>query len=143
MPRPTPVLAALAALLLQACIVYDDDSPPAVHGNYAPYIDYAYAECSWDPSYGDYVWWFEADVDDPDGPGDIESVWADVYFADDGTLADGGFELLYYQGITYDSAWIGSSTYLDCTWPGYFVELTAYDYAGAYDVVSVDPVHIL
>lgn len=137
-----PLALAAAAAMLPACIVYEDDvHQPA--GNAAPWIEYAYAECYWDPAYADYVWWFEADVDDPDGASDVESVWADVYYIDDGALADGGFELVWYDGITYDSAWVGASTYLDCTWPGYFVEITAYDYAGAYDVVSVDPVHIL
>lgn len=137
--RPTLVAAAM---LLNACIVYDDGGPPPA-ANYAPIIEYAYAECYWDPYYADYVWWFEADVNDPDGAGDVESVWADVYYADDGTLADGGFPLDWEAGLTYSSAWQGLSTYLDCEWPGYFVEITAYDYSGAYDVVSVDPAHIL
>lgn len=134
----TRIALAAAALLLPACMVYDSDRDGPPPGNSAPYVSFADAGCYWDPYYPDYVWWFEADVDDYDGPGDVESVWASVYDDYTGQIVD-EFELYPDVGITWYSAWQGRSTYLDCAYLGYVVDVTAYDWAGAYDVVSVVP----
>ncbi len=133
-------LLPLLAILLPGCVVYTN--PPG-HGpaNAAPTITYADAGCSWDYSYADYVWYFEADVDDLDGPEDVTQVYADVYDDQTGEWQD-GFDLLPDQGITWFSAWVGATTYLDCTWPGYVVDITAVDSFGATDVVTLPPTQI-
>jgi len=135
------LLAALIPVLLPACVVYADP-PGHVDLNDPPVITYADGGCYWDPSYSDYVWYFEADADDPDGPDDVKAVYADVYDGYTGEWQD-GFDLLPDQGITWFSAWVGSTTYLDCTRPGYIVDITAVDSYGDVDVVTVDAYQLL
>jgi hypothetical protein len=135
MPRLAPLAFALA--VLPGCFVYADEParPPL---NASPLITYADAGCEPDDYYHDFVWYFDADVDDADGPADVDQVYVDVYDSYDGTWVD-GFDLYPDQGITWYSDWVGSSTYLDCTYPDYVVDFTAVDIFGATDVVSVDP----
>lgn len=136
--RLAPLVAALLAA--PACIVYDADGPAPRGGpvNSAPFFTYADAACGWDDYYRDDVWFFEADVDDYDGSIDVVAVYADVYDTWTGAWVD-GFELYPESGITYSSAWVGSSTYLTCGYPDYVVDFTAYDTFDATDVTSVYP----
>lgn len=129
--------ALLLALALPGCVVYTD-GPPLGDGNHAPELTYTDAGCYWDPYYADYVWYFEADADDAEGALDVEMVYADVYDDYTGEWVD-GFDLLPDQGITWFSAWVGGSTYLDCTWAGYVVDITAVDTAGARDIETLYP----
>lgn len=133
MSRP---IALVAAALLSGCIVYDDDVHDTPPVNYAPYVTYADGGCYWDDYYHDYVWWFEAGVDDVEG--DVTAVWAMVYYQD-GVAADTEFELFFEGGGIWFSAWQESSTYLDCAYPGYVVEIYAQDYYGDADAVSFYP----
>lgn len=131
-------LPTLSLLFSQACVVYatdNGDDPPV---NRAPKFTYADAGCYPDDAYRDFVWYFDVDVDDPDGYLDVTEVYADVYDTWDGAWVD-GFELYPEQGITWYSAWVGDSTWLDCTYGGYVVDFTALDSFGASDVVSVIP----
>lgn len=140
----TIVVAALAA---SGCIVYDSGPGPdpapddtvVVQTNALPFITFAEAGCYWDGYYHDDIWYFEADVDDPDSPFDVVAVYADVYDGYSGAWVD-GFELYPTEDPYYwFSDWLGSSTYLDCYFGGYVVDFTAYDSFETYDVVSVDP----
>ncbi|MDP2306332.1 MAG: hypothetical protein Q8P18_09925 [Pseudomonadota bacterium] len=131
-----PLLASLAATALSGCFVYTDDPKPAP--NLAPAIIYADAGCYPDDYYHDFVWYFDADVEDYDGSNDVYEVFVDVYDDWSGEWID-GFDLLPEEGVTWYSAWVGSSTYLDCAYSGYVVDFTAVDIFGATDVVSVYP----
>lgn len=131
--------AALTALVpLAGCFVYTDDPGPHPAPNAAPYFDYADAWCEPDGYYHDFVWAFEADVLDPDGANDVAEVYVDVYDTWDGAWVD-GFPLDPIGGVTWYSAWVGSSTYLDCTYPDYEVDFVAVDIFGAEDIVTVVP----
>jgi len=125
-------------VLSTGCLVYDSDRIDPGPVNLPPYITWAEAGCYWDGYGGDYVWYFEADVDDPDGPGDVIAVYADVYDDWSGDWID-GFELYWYDGITWFSDWWESSTWLDCSYPYNVVEFSAYDVYEAYDAVDVVP----
>ena len=110
----------------------------AVVYNVAPTVWDGEAGCYWDSYYGDDIWYFEADVDDADGPGDIVSVWADVYDEGHGGAYVESFEL-YPTNDPYIwfSDWMGSSTWLDCWYGGYTVDLIAYDSFDDYDYLTV------
>lgn len=152
MTRPTPVLPSplahlvpvLALAATTGCIVYEDDGPdpyepppPAV--NAAPYVIGADAGCFYDGYYDDDIWYFEADADDPDGPLDVVAVYADVYDQRTGEWQD-SFELYPTDDPVYwFSDWLGSTTWLDCWYGGYVVDIVAYDSFDAYDIVSVRP----
>lgn len=129
--------AALAAFAtLSGCFVYADT--PHSTPNAAPAIVYADAGCYPDDYYHDFVWYFDADVEDWDGANDVSEVYADVYDDWTGEWID-GFELFPEGGVIWYSSWVGNSTYLDCTYTGYVVDFTAFDIFGASDVVSVYP----
>jgi len=130
-------LAALAALST-GCIVVDADRHDPPPANLPPYISWADAGCYWDPYGGDYVWSFEAEVDDPDGALDVSIVYADVYDDWTGEWID-GFELYPVEGITWYSDWWQVSTWLDCSYPYNVVEFVAYDVFDAWDAVDVYP----
>jgi hypothetical protein len=135
----TRTLTLVAALLaLPGCYVYTDDPGPAAPHNAAPAFTYADAGCYPDDYYRDFVWYFDSDVTDPDGANDVSEVYADVYDSYNGEWVD-GFDLYREDGVTWYSAWVGSTTYLDCTYPDYVVDLTAVDIFGASDVATVDP----
>lgn len=135
-----PALVLTLPAFTSGCVVYANGGPPAVDRH--PEITYADAGCYWDNAYGDYVWYFEADATDPNGSADVVEVYADVYDIDTGDWVD-GFDLTPDIGVTWYSAWVGSTTYLDCTQPIYSVDLTAVDRTGLWDVVTVDPVQEL
>lgn len=133
---------ALALLVaLPACVVVGDGPAPAPepYVNYAPVVNYAEAGCYWDGGYADYIWYFDAQVDDPNGVYDIASVWADVYDGPSGAWVD-SFEL-YPTNDAHEwfSDWLGSSTYLNCGYPNYEVDVVVYDTTDTYGVVTVIP----
>ncbi len=119
-----------------ACIVYDNGPGPAP-ANYAPNITWAEAGCFWDPVVYDYVWYFDSDVTDPDGLGDVFEVYADVYDEFSGAWVD-SFLLENYGSAIWYTEWLQFQTYLDCGRP-YVVEFVAYDYLDAVDFYSVYP----
>jgi len=110
-----------------------------VVSNYAPEVLDAEAGCYYDGSYRDDIWYFDAVVDDFDGLGDITQVWADVYDEFDGALIE-SFEL-YPTGDSsvWFSDWLGSSTYLDCFYRGYTVDVVAYDTFEDMDYMTIVP----
>ncbi len=143
----TMILAALPLLgTLSGCYVdVVAPGPGPVATDAAPRITYKDAGCYFDAAtpdnpmgYNDYVWYFEADATDANGAADVAQVYADVYDDPTGDWVD-SFDLAPDQGVTWYSAWVGSSTYLDCTYPGYVVDITAVDLAGMTDVVTLYP----
>jgi len=107
--------------------------------NYSPEILWAEAGCYWDNANVDDIWYFETDVDDPDGVFDITAVWADVYDEWDGTLVE-SFELFSTDDpYVWFSDWLGSSTWLDCFYQDYTVDIVAYDALDAIDWLTIVP----
>ena len=131
-------LAALAS----GCVAYVGPGPEPVPGhpvNSAPYVDWADAGCYWDSGYRDDIWYFEAAVSDPDGALDVVAVYADVYDAWSGAWAD-SFELYPTQDPNYwFSDWLGSTTWLNCDYGGYLVDIVAYDSFDDVDVLTFEP----
>lgn len=131
---------AFFAVMSTGCIVYDSDYDPdpynpPVDYNYAPEIIDAEAGVFWDNYYYDDIWYFEADVDDFDGPYDVVAVWADVYDEYYGAEYIESFELFPTNDpYIWYSDWLGSSTWLDPFYDGYTVDFVAYD---AYDEMDV------
>ena len=113
------------------CVVYADDHDQrtvVVVDNYAPYVSSADAWVYYDPFYNDDIWVFEAWVDDPDGPYDVISVWADVYDEYAGGVLVESFELYPTEDpYLWYSDWLGRTTFLDPFWPGYTVDFVVYD----------------
>lgn len=129
------LLNGLLLIPLTGCIVIDEENPPR---NQPPSVVGAEAGCYWDDYNGDYIWYFTAEVWDPDGPQDVVQVLAGVYSA--GQWAD-SFEL-YVEGgdpEVWFSDWLQYSTYLDCHYGGYTVDFVAYDSVESYDTLSVAP----
>ena len=130
-------LLVLSAVAAQGCIVhsYDTYEEPyteteviVVQDNYAPYVIDAEAGVYWDSWEGDDIWYFDAYVDDPDGPYDIISVWADVYDECRGGAYIQSFELYPTDDpYVWYSDWVGRSTYLNPFDDCYTVDFVAYD----------------
>lgn len=132
------LLPLLAALVSTGCLVYEEPGPGPGPVNHAPFVEWADAGCYWDGYYADHIWYFEADITDPDGNLDVVAVYADVYDAR-GEWAD-SFELYPTQDpVFWFSDWLGSSTWLSCDYGGYVVDIVAYDSFDAYDVLSITP----
>lgn len=131
-------LRFLAVLLAVApgCIVYADGSGPPPSAN----ITYADAGCYWDSGYLDYVVYFDVDVADGENGRTVEAVFADVYDDVNNQWVD-GFELYPEGGVTWFSAWVGSSTFVDCRYPHYIVDITAQTYGGDVEIATVPLVH--
>jgi len=142
------LLTALTILpLATACtITVDDTSSNHGHTNTyvdsqsSPFIEWADSGCYWDNYYGDYIWWFEADVTDADGIYDVAEVFADVYDDYWGEWVD-TFELLQESPNpdNWFSDWMEYSTWLDCSYSGYTVEFVAYDFDDNMDILDVIP----
>lgn len=96
--------------------------------NGAPVVFDADAFVFYDPFYQDDIWVFDAWVDDPEGPFDVIGVWADVYDEYAGGILVESLELYPTDdAFFWTSDWLGRTTYLDPFWPGYTVDLVAYD----------------
>jgi hypothetical protein len=130
-----PALPAFAALL-SSCIVYADGAPPTDYGQ-PPAIDFADGSCYFDEARRDFTWWFEAEVHDDRGPGNVVAVYADVYDDWDGSLAD-SFELYRDNAAYWYAEWDQASTGLDCEYYDYTVEFVAYDTDDWTDAVSFE-----
>jgi hypothetical protein len=126
------VLWAPAFLILTApaCVVYTGGHP-APPASPAPNVINAEAGCYWDGAFRDEVWYFEALVSDPNGAYDVAEVWADVY--------DDGYNGAYVQSFelfptndpeVWFSDWLGSTTWVECGYAGYTIDIVAYDRAG-------------
>lgn len=142
-------LASLALLLATGagCIIVDRDDhdhddfddTPWVPVNSAPYVYDAVAGCYYDTYNRDDIWYFEATVDDADGPYDIVAAYADVYDDRTGQLVQ-SFDL-YPTSDPYAwfSDWLASTTWLDCYYPFYSVDFVVFDAADASGVYTVIP----
>lgn len=130
-------LIAAALLALPACVVYDSDTRPGPV-NYAPAITWAEAGCFWDNGAYDWVWYFDADVTDPDGLVDVWEVYADVFDERNGQLVD-SFLLSDFGGGFWSTEWLQYQTWLDCSYGGYVVDFVAYDTYDAFDTYAVYP----
>jgi hypothetical protein len=140
-------LAAATLLSLSGCVVhsYDYDEPAPVvvvetPVNYAPTVYGADAGVYWDGYYGDDIWYFEASVDDLDTPYDVVSVWADVYDEYAGGVYVESFELFPTDDpYFWYSDWLGRTTLLDPFYPGYTVDIVAYDTYEDFGFVTLWP----
>lgn len=129
------------ALLVAGCVVYDEDHhhvpPPSPAVNHAPVVLDAAAGVFWDEWAHDDIWYFDAEVDDPDSPYDVVQVWADVYDDWSGELVD-SFELFPTDDpFVWYAEYYGHDTWLDPFYPHYSVDLVAYDSWDAYDFITV------
>jgi len=133
------VLLACGALA-SGCVVYTNDDPvPAGPANYTPYVSWADGGCYYDPYYVDDIWYFEANVEDPDGIYDVTNVYADVYDGRTGEWVE-TFELFPTADPSYwFSDWLGSTTWLDCYYGGYEVDIVAYDSFNDYGSLTFLP----
>lgn len=139
------VLASLALSATQGCVVYTSDEDPGQvvvvdpGPNLSPHINWADAGCFYDPGYRDDIWYFDADVGDGNGPLDVIAVYADVYDVYTGYWVE-SFELYpTADPHIWFSDWLGSTTYLDCYYRGYEVDIVAYDTYDDFDVLTVIP----
>ncbi|MCB9681600.1 MAG: hypothetical protein H6733_09035 [Alphaproteobacteria bacterium] len=142
-------LAILTAALAvgTGCIFVDADGPHhhtpgpvvVVPVNEAPIVLDGFASCYYDDYNRDDVVWFEADVDDPNGALDVVQAWADVYDGATGELVE-TFELYPTDDpYVWFSDWLVSTTYFDCWYPYYEVDLQIYDASGASDILTILP----
>jgi hypothetical protein len=135
-----PRLAActLAIAVATGCVVHTHDYheepgetiyvEPGPVVNFSPMVLSADAGVFWDDYYFDDIWYFSADVDDPDGVYDVVEVWADVYDEYRGGVLVESFPLdPTADPYIWYSEWLGSSTYLDPFYDGYTVDIVAYD----------------
>lgn len=134
-------LAVLLALGTGCIIVRHDHvgpdyDPPVVDVNDPPYVLDAYGGCGFDAELGTDVITFDASVTDPDGDLDVMQVWADVYDDASGELIE-SFPLYAEGGERWWSDWLADSSYVDCWYPGYSVDVVAYDSFDAYDAVTI------
>ena len=148
MRHALPFLALGLAFTTGCIVVTDNDDhqgPPPPPVNVAPYVSDAEAGVYWDQRYHDDIWYFDAYVEDGDGPYDVTEVWADVYddYAPPGAQDDGyieSFELYPTNDPNvWFSDWLGSSTWLDPYYTGYSVDIVAYDTYGETSVITVWP----
>lgn len=139
-------LIGLAALTTSGCVVYSGSGGggggPVYEPvpNAAPYINWADAGCYYDGYFNDDIWYFQADADDIDGVFDVVAVYADVYDMRAGGQWVETFELLPTDDpYVWYSDWLGRTTYLDCYYGGYEVDIVAYDTFDAFDVMTLIP----
>lgn len=137
---------AMLTLMASGCMYYGDVGPGPAPGpgpgpvtvvNYAPVVLDGAAYVYWDDYYYDDIWSFEAVVDDPDGLGDVISVFADVYDDFSGQRIE-TLELLpsYDDPTFWYSDWYGSSLYLD-PYGYYTVDIIVYDSFDDFGVLTV------
>lgn len=125
---------------LGGCFVPVDSDWPTWTWNWDPVVYDGDAGCVWDARRAEHVWYFEAEVDDWDGFGDVVLVEARVY--DDwrgGDLVD-VFELAPTdEPWVWYGEWSERRTALDCWYGGYGVDFVVWDSFDASDVLTVRP----
>jgi hypothetical protein len=138
-------LASLAAVLSlgSACVIIDRGTTvnpdPWVPPNRAPVVFDAVSYCYYDAFNADDILAFEAWVDDPDGVFDVVSVFADVYDDRTGELVQ-SFELYPTDDpFGWFSDWLVSTTFVDCFYPFYSVDVVAYDQSDASGAITIFP----
>lgn len=129
------------AVLAAGCIVHSSDHhhhpAPSPAVNHAPVVLDGVAGVFWDQAYYDDIWYFEAEVDDVEGPYDVVQVWADVYDEYTGLIVD-SFELFpTTDPFVWYAEYFGTDTWLDPFYPRYTVDLVAYDSWDAWDYLTV------
>jgi len=132
-------ILAIAALFfaLNACYVHyrNISGPPG-----QSIVFEAQAACYWNESYGDYVWYFDAWVDNTQGFQATAQVWADIYF--NNRLID-SHQLFHDRTIGHEYHWfVDKIESLETDlWCGdrYEVDFIAFDWNGGYDVLTVFP----
>ena len=134
--RIAPVLLLAA---VSSCHVTVDGEWADWTWNWDPIVYDGDAGCVREGARG-YVWYFEAEVDDWDGTGDIWLVEANVYDERRGGRWVESFEL-----APTDDPWIWyvewpeRQTVLDCHYAGYSVDLVAWDYYDGTDGLTITP----
>ncbi|MBN2798933.1 MAG: hypothetical protein JXX28_07270 [Deltaproteobacteria bacterium] len=139
------LIPLVALALTSGCVVYEHDVDPydaPYHQpvNYAPEVLRADAGVYWDDYNRDDIWYFEAEVEDSNGPRDVVEVWADVYDLYEDDLYIESFELYPTDDpwIWY-SDWLGGSTWLDPYYHGYVMDIVAYDSVDQAGSLSIRP----
>ena len=138
------------ALVLPAtgCIIVDESggsgypSPtPALER--PPFIEDVQVVAGYDDYYDECYWDFYAWVQDPDGVMDIEGVTVSILddYQDDFGVVVESFDLVPDDGEQWSNTvyqtYAGNA---NCSYAGYYAYLfEAYDWAGAYDAVTVEP----
>ncbi len=134
--RTLSLLLAVAS----GCVILVDDEWAAWTWNWDPVVYDGDAGCVWDSALRENVWYFEAEVDDWDGPEDIWFVEANVYDEWRGGRLVDAFELAPTEDpwIWYGE-WMEFSTALDCRYTGYSVDLIAWDFYEGWGVLTLTP----
>lgn len=112
--------------------------------SYAPTVRSPYVECGWDSYYGDYYWYFDADIRDPQGMGDITEAVVWIYWAGDSQPAE-AYDLFYDSSIGrwYSTVYEYYSGVLDCRYPGsYGFQFTATDRQGNLSYANSPSVYV-
>lgn len=119
--------------------VYDDPGVVIVETNDAPVVYDAVSGCYYDDYNRDDIWYFEGWVDDYNGPYDVTQVWADVFDDWTGEWVE-SFELFATGDPSrWYSDYLASSTYLDCWYGQYSVDIVAYDSWEDAGVLTIRP----
>jgi len=113
--------------------------PPVI--NFAPAVRSADAGVYYDSARGEDVWYFDAWVEDPDGPRDVSWVWVHVYDEYDYSGEPVQSFQLFPSGEPngWTVEWSARATYMDPFYSGYTVDVVAEDSFGAEDVASIVP----
>lgn len=109
-----------------------------------PALSYPYVECGWDPTWGDYYWYAEVAIQDPNGLSDITEASLWIYLAG-GQQPVEGWQLFYDSAaqIWYSTFWQSESYYLDCRYPANFgYQFTATDRSGQMGYVNAPSVSV-
>lgn len=132
---------SLSMLLVTSdCNVTFDDTWPDWTWNWDPIVLDGDAGCDWDAPTRQYFWYFDAEVDDLDGPEDIWGVEAYVY--DEwrgGRLVDSFALERTSDHWSWYGEWPEDATRLDCHYSGYTVDLIVRDSYDSIDVLTVIP----
>lgn len=127
----------LATTALPGCFIFiDDPSPPPVRTNAAPIVATSgtWWRCDYDVARGDYLFEFQASVDDPDGTADIEAVSVTVFPAGRTDFTIAAFDLFEEDaGLWAGLVWEAESDLL-CSEP-IDVLFEAFDWQGASDAL--------
>ena len=130
----------LSAVFSQACVVVASDKEETyLEVNEAPYITSADAGCFYDDDFFEDVWYFDANVSDPNSDLDVVAAYFDVYDTWTGELED-TFALDATEDLNFwTTEWYESSTNLDCFYDGYVIDVLAFDIYDEFDLITIIP----